>query len=125
MSAEWEAENYSDTYRERVEELIDRKRQGETIVTDGETRAAAPVVDLMDALQASVKAARNHRPGNAKVSPLVPGDQGQGQEDQGGARAVPAAAHRSGGSPPRTCRRCPRPTWPSGPPLSASKAAPR
>jgi DNA end-binding protein Ku len=71
MSAEWDPENYADTYRERVEELIDRKRQGETIVTDGETRAAAPVVDLMDALQASVEAARNHRPGNAKVSPLV------------------------------------------------------
>ena len=72
MSAEWNAENYSDTYRERVEELIDRKRQGEVVVTGGETRAAAPVVDLMDALQASVKAARNHRPGNAEVSPLVP-----------------------------------------------------
>jgi DNA end-binding protein Ku len=72
MSTEWNAENYSDTYRERVEELIDRKRQGETIVTDGEARAPAPVVDLMDALQASVEAARNHRPGNAKVSPLVP-----------------------------------------------------
>jgi DNA end-binding protein Ku len=71
MSAEWNPENYSDTYRERVEELIDRKRQGETIVTEGEARAPAPVVDLMDALQASVKAARNHRPGNSKVSPLV------------------------------------------------------
>lgn len=72
MSTEWNAANYADTYRERVEELIDAKRQGETIVTDGEPRAAAPVVDLMDALQASVEAARNHRPGNAKVSPLVP-----------------------------------------------------
>ena len=72
MSAPWEAENYSDTYRQRVEELIDRKRQGEIVVTGGDTRPAAPVVDLMDALQASVKAARNHRPGNAEVSPLVP-----------------------------------------------------
>jgi DNA end-binding protein Ku len=72
MSAAWNADNYSDTYRERVEELIDRKRQGETIVTDGEARKAAPVVDLMDALQASVEAARHHRPGNARVSPLVP-----------------------------------------------------
>jgi DNA end-binding protein Ku len=76
MSAEWNPENYSDTYRERVEELIDRKRQGETIVTDNEPRTAAPVVDLMDALQASVEAARNHRPGNAKVSPLVPATAG-------------------------------------------------
>jgi DNA end-binding protein Ku len=72
MSAEWNPENYADTYRARVEELIDAKRQGETIVTDGESRQPAPVVDLMDALQASVEAARHHRPGNAKVSPLVP-----------------------------------------------------
>jgi DNA end-binding protein Ku len=88
MSAEWNPENYADTYRERVEELIDRKRQGETIVTDGETRAAAPVVDLMDALQASVKAARNHRPGNAKVSPLVPA----GPSKAGPSKAGPSKA---------------------------------
>ncbi|HXQ44337.1 MAG TPA: Ku protein [Acidimicrobiales bacterium] len=71
MSADWNADNYADTYRQRVEELIDRKRQGEVVVTGGDTRPAAPVVDLMDALQASVEAARNHRPGNADVSPLV------------------------------------------------------
>jgi DNA end-binding protein Ku len=71
MSAEWNPENYTDTYRERVEELIDRKRQGEIVVTGGVTRQAAPVVDLMDALQASVKAARDHRPGNTEVAPLV------------------------------------------------------
>ena len=72
MSAEWDPENYTDTYRERVEELIARKREGEIVVTDAGPREAAPVVDLMDALQASVKAARDHRPGNAEVSPLVP-----------------------------------------------------
>jgi len=76
MSAEWDPENYSDTYRERVEELIARKRQGETVVSDSTTKQAAPVVDLMDALQASVRAARDHRPGNAEVSPLVPASGG-------------------------------------------------
>jgi DNA end-binding protein Ku len=72
MSADWNPENYTDTYRERVEELIARKREGEIVVTDSGPREAAPVIDLMDALQASVKAARGHRPGNAEVSPLVP-----------------------------------------------------
>jgi DNA end-binding protein Ku len=83
MSSEWNPENYADTYRERVEELIDRKRQGETIVTDGETRAPAPVVDLMDALQASVEAARHHRPGNSKVSPLVPASSSKSSKSSG------------------------------------------
>ncbi|HXQ61598.1 MAG TPA: Ku protein [Acidimicrobiales bacterium] len=92
MSAEWNPENYADTYRERVEELIDRKRQGEVVVTGGDTRPAAPVVDLMDALQASVEAARNHRPGNARVSPLVTATE----------RKAKADAKSSGDAPRRT-----------------------
>lgn len=37
MSAPWRPESYTDTFRERVEELIERKRQGDDIV-----REAAP-----------------------------------------------------------------------------------
>lgn len=95
MSAEWNAANYADTYRQRVEELIDRKRQGETIVTDGEARAPAPVVDLMDALQASVKAARNHRPGNANVAPLVPSSTSTSKKASASAKS---GSGRSGGA---------------------------
>jgi DNA end-binding protein Ku len=98
MSAEWNPGNYADTYRERVEELIDRKRQGETIVTDGEQRAAAPVVDLMDALQASVEAARNHRPGNAAVSPLVPAAKSAAKKSARRAPAAPARGRGTSGS---------------------------
>ncbi len=98
MTAPWDADNYSDTYRERVEELINRKRQGETVVTDGEVRAAAPVVDLMDALQASVEAARNHRPGNSKVSPLVPAP----AKKAAAPSSEKPAARRGGGSSKKT-----------------------
>ncbi len=94
MSAEWNADNYADTYRQRVEELIDRKRQGEIVVTGGDTRPAAPVVDLMDALQASVEAARNHRPGNADVSPLVPASGGK-KAKATVTKAAPAANRRA------------------------------
>lgn len=57
MTTTWEPERYEDTYRQRVMELIDRKRSGEVVTLE---RAAppAPVVDLMDALRASVEAAR-------------------------------------------------------------------
>jgi DNA end-binding protein Ku len=97
MSADWDADNYSDTYRQRVEELIDLKRQGEVVVTGGDTRPAAPVVDLMDALQASVEAARNHRPGNADVSPLVPAP---GRK----AKAANASSDRTSGGGARSGR---------------------
>jgi DNA end-binding protein Ku len=58
MATDWDPELYQDTYRERVEELIEQKRQGEVIVTEVAHEAPAPVVDLLAALQASVDAAR-------------------------------------------------------------------
>jgi DNA end-binding protein Ku len=63
MSSKWDPANYSDEYRRRVEELIQEKRQGKVVVTERPTTKATPVVDLMSALQASVEAARKHRPG--------------------------------------------------------------
>ena len=58
MTTAWEPERYNDTYRERVEELIDQKRQGTVVVNEGPRAEPAPVVDLLAALQASVSAAR-------------------------------------------------------------------
>lgn len=61
MSGEWEPEEYSDTYTERVEELLAEKARG------GEVQAAeAPpqptdVIDLTEALRRSVDEARKGR----------------------------------------------------------------
>ena len=57
MTTEWHPASYRDTYRERVEELIEQKRQG-TVVVSEPSAEPAPVVDLLAALQASVSAAR-------------------------------------------------------------------
>jgi DNA end-binding protein Ku len=58
MTTDWEPERYKDTYRERVEELIEQKRSGTVVVSEGPRAEPAPVVDLLAALQASVSAAR-------------------------------------------------------------------
>ena len=63
MASEWEPDQYHDTYRQRVEELIDQKRRGEEIVTEAEPPRQSNVVDLMEALQASVSAVRAERGG--------------------------------------------------------------
>ena len=63
MASEWEPDQYHDTYRQRVEELIDQKRRGEEIVTEAEPPRQSNVVDLMEALQASVSAVRVERGG--------------------------------------------------------------
>jgi DNA end-binding protein Ku len=57
MSTKWEPKEYHDTYRLRVEELIDQKRSGEVVVTGDREAPLPPVVDLMEALRASVAAA--------------------------------------------------------------------
>jgi DNA end-binding protein Ku len=63
MSTGWDPGNYRDTYRERVEDLIDRKRRGEEIVTEGGAPEDSNVVDLMDALRRSAEEARGRSTG--------------------------------------------------------------
>lgn len=58
MAGEWDPERYVDTYRERVEELVERKRAGEEVVLETHRAEPTKVVDLMAALEASVEAAR-------------------------------------------------------------------
>ncbi len=72
MTTAWDPGNYRDTYRDRVNELIEAKRRGDEVVTEGEPETAGNVLDLMEALRASVADAKGHRPGNRKeVSKLT------------------------------------------------------
>ena len=57
MESEWDPERYHDTHREKVEALIEEKRSGHEIVIQEEPEAPAKVVDLMEALNASIAAA--------------------------------------------------------------------
>jgi len=63
MASPWDPANYHDEYRKKVEDLIEEKRQGKAIVVERAAPEPTPVVDLMEALQASVEAARTHRAG--------------------------------------------------------------
>jgi DNA end-binding protein Ku len=60
LTTDWDPERYEDTYRVRVLELIESKAEGKAIVTDKEEESA-PVIDLMAALEASVKKAKAGR----------------------------------------------------------------
>lgn len=53
LTVDWEPERYHNTYRARIAELIESKRQGHAVVTKSE-RPKTNVVDLMAALEASV-----------------------------------------------------------------------
>ena len=64
MESDWDPERFHDTHREKVEALIEEKRNGHEIVLQEGPEPAAKVVDLMEALNASIAAAA--RPGAAK-----------------------------------------------------------
>jgi DNA end-binding protein Ku len=66
MATAWDATVYRDTYRDRLSDLIDAKRKGREVVTEQPTATSDNVVDLMEALRASVEAAKNHQRGNGK-----------------------------------------------------------
>jgi DNA end-binding protein Ku len=61
LSAAFKPEQYHDTHREQVIDLIERKAAGEEVVAAPVAPAAEKVVDLMAALEASVAAAKEAR----------------------------------------------------------------
>ena len=61
LSSEFDPSKYRDGYREQVLDLIERKAAGELFETPAPAAAAPQVVDLMAALEASVKAAKAAR----------------------------------------------------------------
>ena len=70
LTSDWEPDRYTDTYRERVLDLVARKAEGERIVTEQPEVPTASVTDLMAVLEASVNEAR-HKRGDA---PRATGD---------------------------------------------------
>jgi DNA end-binding protein Ku len=61
LAADWEPERYHDTYTEELKGLIERKAAGETITVEETPETGGEVIDLMAALEASVKAAKQAR----------------------------------------------------------------
>jgi DNA end-binding protein Ku len=62
MTASWDPGSYRDTYRERVDDLIQRKRRGEEVITEGAPPEESNVTDLMEALRRSAEQMRGRRP---------------------------------------------------------------
>jgi DNA end-binding protein Ku len=61
MESEWDPTRYHDTHRQKVEALIEEKRQGHDVLEGVEAGPKTNVVDLMEALSASVKSAKSSR----------------------------------------------------------------
>lgn len=58
LTAKFDPKKYHDEYRERVLALIERKAEGEDIVVQPQAKESAKVINLMDALEASLAASK-------------------------------------------------------------------
>jgi DNA end-binding protein Ku len=61
----------TDHFHAALKEMLEAKVAGETIETTGEVRKPAPVVDIMSALQASLKVQANRVEQATTASPLT------------------------------------------------------
>lgn len=67
LTTDFDPQKYRDEYRERVLQLIEDKAEGEEIVMQPQTREPAKVINLMDALEASL-AANKRKPRSAAAA---------------------------------------------------------
>ena len=111
MESEWDPERFHDTHREKVEALIEEKRAGREIVLQDDYEAPANVVDLMEALNASIAAAAR---GGAKETTSRVGEQGARTSRARKTAAKATASKAKAGAKPATGSRAP-----------ASKKAPK
>jgi DNA end-binding protein Ku len=68
MTGEFEPENYKDEYRDALMQVIEAKVEGHEAVAPEPAEEAGNLIDLMAALEASVKSAKAARSGEAPVS---------------------------------------------------------
>jgi DNA end-binding protein Ku len=54
LSTSWKLDRHKDTYRDKVLALIKKKARGEEIVTEAPQEESAQILDLMEALKASL-----------------------------------------------------------------------
>jgi DNA end-binding protein Ku len=59
LTAPWEPSHYKNTYRDRIEELVEKKRAGHAVVFGETARPKSNVIDLMAALEASIDKSRS------------------------------------------------------------------
>jgi DNA end-binding protein Ku len=95
LTEPFEPERFEDTYRNQVLELIERKAAGEELVAPPTPVAEEKVVDLMAALEASVREAKESRKRHPTAKAEAGGSTGDGAGGGDGAGAGAGARKRA------------------------------
>ena len=59
LTTDWDPARYADTYTDELRELIEAKAKGKDVTVEPDIEPEAKVLDLMEALQASVEQHRS------------------------------------------------------------------
>jgi DNA end-binding protein Ku len=110
LSGDFEPEKYHDEYREQLLGLIDQKAAGEEVVAQPEPEAPAKVLDLMAALEASLK--RAERDGESTA-----GDEEDDEAEARPSRSTAKSRPRKAGAAKATAKKAK--------PAAAKKAPPK
>jgi DNA end-binding protein Ku len=90
MAGDFEPEQFTDNYRQALQEVIDAKIEGRQVIEPTEAQpTAGNVVDLMSALRASVEAAKRGR-GDVRAVPEHGDDAAKAPAAKAAARKAPA-----------------------------------
>ncbi len=98
LAGDFEPERFSDSYREQVLDLIAKKAAGEAFEAPEPAAAAPQVIDLMAALEASVKAAKDARgrhPATVKAVPEAAADDADVVEEAPAPKKTRSRARKS------------------------------
>ena len=110
MAGDFDADEYTDEYREALQQVIDAKAEGREVVDAPADTSSGPanVVDLMAALRASVDAAKARRATAARAVASAEAKPAKPPRNRRPSRRPRPAAKRHGRRPPRHRPRRPR-----------------
>lgn len=96
MTERWQPEQYHDSYRERVDELIEAKRAGREVVEEAAPPEDTKVTDLMSALRDSVRARSSSSGGTARRGSGSAGGRRRSGAERGSGGGRGSGERRSG-----------------------------
>ena len=96
LSDTFDPERYRDDYKEALMKIVNAKIEGQELVEAPETEAPTKVMDLMEALRASVEAAKKSRGGKAEAE-----EEEEEEEEAAAPRKVAAKARTEAEKPRR------------------------
>jgi DNA end-binding protein Ku len=104
MEGTWDPSQYRDTHRQKVEALIEEKSRGKQIVSNAGPAPTAKVIDLMDALNASISATGRSKSPSRSARPKATASAKKAPAKRAAAKAT-AAKRASKAVPAKSTRR--------------------